>query len=61
MEEDLIFWQKRQKRYLDYIKNHPFEEQFTKLRKEKGDINKDIKEINEAISVAEDLKKGKKK
>lgn len=61
LEEDLIFWQKRQKRYSDYIKNHPFEEQFTKLRKEKGDINKDIKEINEAISVAEDLKKGKKK
>lgn len=61
LKEDLIFWQKRQKRYSDYIKNHPFEEQFTKLRKEKGDINKDIKEINEAISVAEDLKKGKKK
>ena len=61
LEEDLIFWQKRQKRYSDYIKNHPFEEQFTKLRKEKEDINKDIKEINEAINVAEDLKKGKKK
>lgn len=61
LEEDLIFWQNRQKRYSDYIKNHPFEEQFTKFRKEKGDINKDIKEINEAISVAEDLKKGKKK
>ena len=61
LEGDLIFWQKRQKRYSDYIKNHPFEEQFIKLRKEKGDINKDIKEINEAISIAEDLKKGKKK
>lgn len=61
LEEDLIIWQKRQKRYSNYIENYSFEEQFIKLRKEKGDINKDIKEINEAISVAEDLKKGKRK
>lgn len=61
LKEDLIFWQKRQKRYLDYIKGHSFDEQFTKFRKERGDINRDIKEIEEAISGAEDLKKGKKK
>lgn len=61
LEEDLIFWKKRQKRYLDYIKNYSFKEQFIKLRKERGDINKEIKEIEEAINGAEDLKKGKKK
>lgn len=61
LEEDSIFWKKRQKRYLNYIKNYSFEEQFIKLRKERGDINKEIKEIEEAINGAEDLKKGKKK
>ena len=61
LKEDLIFWQKRQKRYLDYIEGHSFDEQFIKFRKEKKDINKDIEEIEEAIKNAEDLKKDKKK
>lgn len=60
LKENLLFWENRQQRFINYTNTHSFEKQFSNLRKEKGEINEEIKEIEEAIEGAKDLKKDKK-
>ena len=61
LKNDLLFWQKRQEKFNDFIKIYSFEKEFIDLRKKREKINKEIKEIEDAIDVARDLKKDKKK
>ena len=61
LEEDLVLWQKRKEKFINYLETHSFEEQFSNLRKEKVKINNEIKEIEEAVDGAKDFKKDKKK
>lgn len=60
LNEDFIFWDKRQQRYKEYISVNSLESQFLKLKKNKKDINEEIKEIEEAIEIANNLIKEEK-
>lgn len=61
LNSKLLFWQKRQERYIKYLNEHSFDNEFAEFRKERIKLNEGINEIKEAIEGAEGLKGDKKK